>query len=92
MEGPGAEAAAAGSRLRCMRCGTSVRLERVGGGRMECCDRPLRPTADAGGGARTEAAADLGRVRCAGCGNEARLEHDGGGTLCCCNKEMQSLG
>jgi desulfoferrodoxin-like iron-binding protein len=78
-----------GSRLYCRRCGTEVRLERVGGGRMECCDQALVGATGAGAaGAFADRANPTHRARCTGCGNEVTIERDGGGRLECCNEEM----
>jgi desulfoferrodoxin-like iron-binding protein len=88
MAGETSEALDVGAHLACARCGTQVRLERVGGGRMECCDEPLASAA-AAAGARTARAER--RARCAGCGNEVAVERDGGGQLECCSEEMAQL-
>jgi hypothetical protein len=76
------EEARPGAHLSCSRCGTQVRLDHQGGGRMECCDAPLH-AAGSGGAPGTGT-----RARCAGCGNEVTVERDGGGRLECCNAEM----
>jgi hypothetical protein len=86
------EPSAPGSRLRCGSCGTEVRIEQVGGGRIECCDQPLTAVTGAGAaGAFADRAQPAGRARCAGCGNEVTIERDGGGDLECCNEGMQRL-
>ena len=75
-----------GAYLGCAECGTHVRLEQQGGGRMECCDAPLRETAQRGSTPGLSAKGE--RARCEGCGNEVTIERDGGGRLQCCNEEM----
>lgn len=78
--------ATVGDRLECGGCGTRVRVRRVGGGRMECCDQPLTSA----GGPAADAAA-VGRAagaHCSGCGNEVGIERDGGGDLRCCADSM----
>lgn len=87
MAGDTSERLGAGSLLHCGHCGTEVRLEHVGGGRMECCDTPL--TGSTAAAHQQTAGADPGaRARCTGCGNEVCIEQDGGGALECCNEAM----
>ena len=78
--------AAVGDRLQCVGCGTQVRMETVGGGRMECCDQPLTL---ANGAVAVNAVVGQGvHARCTGCGNEVGIERDGGGSLSCCADPM----
>ncbi len=72
-----------GTRLACAACGTQVRLEQQGGGRIACCDAPLQAAPRAAG-----AAGKGEKASCAGCGNEVTIERDGGGRLECCAEEM----
>ncbi len=74
-----------GAHLACAHCGSAVRLEEIGGGRIECCEAPMRGHAGAGSGVAR------GRARCAGCGNQVAIERDGGGRLECCNEDMERL-
>ena len=72
-----------GDRWQCDSCGTAVRVEHAGGGRMDCCDQPLTRAASAAAGAPARA-----HARCGRCGNAVAVEHDGGGSLECCDREM----
>lgn len=85
---PGVEAMAErapvpGDHLQCGSCGTAVRVEHVGGGRLDCCEQPLTRSAHAAVGTPARA-----HARCSGCGNEVTVEHDGGGSLECCHRGM----
>ncbi len=77
------EAVRTGQHLQCGHCGTEVKMQRVGGGRMECCDAPLQACSDDRGEQVS------GQARCSGCGNEAAIVRDGGGELECCNEGME---
>ncbi len=77
------ERVAVGDRLSCGHCGTEIRMEQVGTGHVQCCERPLRPSVG-----NVPAGAGAAHARCEDCGNEACIEHDGGGSLSCCHAQM----